>query len=443
VVNVMVGSENCLTMNVFAPAAVSTTLRPVMVWIYGGGFTEGSATDDSPASFAADNNTVAVSFNYRLGPLGFLALPSLAAESPDHTNGDEGLLDQQAALRWVHQNIAAFGGDPGNVTIFGESAGGISGCAQLVSPAAAGLFEKAITESGPCTLPALSVATAEAEGSALAAKLGCGAVVGQLACMRSKPEQQVIEAMPPDPGFLFGHGAAWDPVADGVTLPTDAVQRLESGRFHRVPMIVGANRDEGRLFVALEYNAAGRNLTDAQWASTVDGYFGPTLGPKVQRQYPLAAYPDAGAAFGQAVGDAVLACPAVESARLLARFVPVYEYEFEQTPNPFVLPTPGIVLGAFHSSELPYVFDGPVESSGAIVFTPAQQKLAPAMHDAWARFAATGNPSGGGLVWPRLTGSGSRYLALDTPITVQTGMLARQCAFWARSGFSLAGVVSR
>ena len=438
VVNVLTGNEDCLYLNVFAPKAVPATPRPVMVWIYGGGFTVGSSTDDSPANFAANDNTVTVSFNYRLGPLGFLALPELAQQDPQHSTGDLGLLDQQAALRWVQANIAGFGGDPHNVTIFGESAGGISVCAQLLSPRSAGLFQKGITESGPCTLPIVALDAAETQGAELASKLGCASGPDLLDCMRSKPVRQVALAMPPDPSFLFGSGAIWDPVGDGVTLPTDPGAALDSGHFHHVPMIVGANRDEGRLFVALHYNLMGDNLTDAQWASAVDAYFGATVGAKVQQEYPLSAYPDAGAAFGQAIGDAVLACPAVASAGVLSKYVPVYEYEYDQTPNPFVLPTPGIDLGAFHSSELPYVFDGPVESSGSIAFTPAQQKLAATVSGAWARFAATGNPAGGGLVWPELSKLGGSYVSLSTPISVRTNMLAPPCRFWSMSGFSVA-----
>jgi para-nitrobenzyl esterase len=412
-----------------------------MVWIYGGGFTVGGAGDDNVAKFAADNDAISVSFNYRLGPLGFLALPALATEDPHHSTGDLGLLDQQAALRWVRANIASFGGDPHNVTIFGESAGGISTCAQLVSPGSAGLFQKGITESGPCTLPAQPLSTAESEGAQLASTLGCPAGSVLLDCMRSKPTQQVIEALPPDPSFLFGAGAYWGPVADGVTLPTDPTAALVAGHFHHVPLIIGANRDEGRLFVALHYNVVGNALTDAQWPSAVDQYFGPTVGAKVQRVYPLADYPDAGAALGQAVGDAVLACPAVKSAAILQKYVPVYEYEYDQVPNPFVLPTPGIDLGAFHSAELPYVFDGPVESSGAITFTPAQQQLATTVSGAWTRFAATGSPSGGGLTWPRLTGPAGSYLSLDTPVAVGTAMKQHLCRFWAGTGWSVANRV--
>ena len=149
VVNSYEGSEDCLYANVYAPPAVPTTARPVLVWIYGGGFQVGSSGDDSVANYAASHGMVSVSFNYRLGSLGFLALPSLAAEDPAHATGNLGLEDQQAALRWVRANIAAYGGDPGRVTIYGESAGGISVCAQLVSPGSAGLFRAAITEPEP------------------------------------------------------------------------------------------------------------------------------------------------------------------------------------------------------------------------------------------------------------------------------------------------------
>jgi len=438
VVNSYEGSEDCLYANVYAPPAVPTTARPVLVWIYGGGFQVGSSGDDSVANYAASHGMVSVSFNYRLGSLGFLALPSLAAEDPAHATGNLGLEDQQAALRWVRANIAAYGGDPGRVTIYGESAGGISVCAQLVSPGSAGLFRAAITESGPCTLPAQPLAGAEAQGATLASALGCPPPPAQLACLRSKSAQQVIEALRPDPTFLFGQGAQWGPVADGVTVPAGAAALLAAGRFHRVPVIVGANRDEGRLFVGLHQLELGTTLTAAQWAPAVDAYFGPTVGAKVRAEYPLASYPDAGAALGQAIGDAVLACPAVQSAALLRRWVPVHEYEFDHAPNPFILPTPGIALGAFHSAELPYVFQAPVQSSGDLTFSPAEQQLAATVSGAWARFATSGSPSGGGLAWPQLTSATGSYLSLDTPTSVHAGMKAAPCAFWASTGWTVA-----
>ena len=438
VVNSYEGSEDCLYANVYAPATVPARPRPVLVWIYGGGFTVGSSGDDPVVNMAAREGDIAVSFNYRLGPLGFLALPQLAAAAPHHGTGDLGLLDQQAALRWVRADIAAYGGDPGQVTIYGESAGGISVCAQLTSPAAAGLFQRAITESGPCTLPAVPLATAETQGATLAATLGCPTGAGQLACMQAAPPERVIRAMPPDPSFLFGQGTYWGPVADGVTVPTDATHLLATGAFHRVPVVLGVNRDEGRLFVGLHQLVVGGTLTAAQWPGAVDTYFGPTIGAEVRQEYPLSAYPDPGAALGQAVGDAVLACPAVASAAVLSKWVPVYEYEFDHTPNPFILPTPGIDLGAFHSAELPYVFGGPVQSSGTFTFTAAEQRLSDAVAGAWARFAATGSPSGGGLTWPRLTGPSGTYLVLDTPTSLARAIKSGPCGFWARNGWTVA-----
>ena len=438
VVGTFAGSEDCLYANVYAPVAVPSAPRPVMVWIYGGGFTSGSSADDSVANFAARQGDISVSFNYRLGPLGFLALPALAAESPNHGTGDLGLLDQQAALRWVRADIAAYGGDPRQVTIYGESAGGISVCAQLVSPASAGLFQRAITESGPCTLPAQPLATAENQGAQLATTLGCPTGAAMLDCMRSKSAQQVVQAMPPDPSFLVGQGAHWGPVADGVTVPDHATRLLTAGQFHRVPVIVGANRDEGRLFVGLHELQTGSPLTVAQWPAAVDAYFGPTVGAEVRQEYPLGAYPDPGAAFGQAVGDAVLACPAVASAALLRRWVPVYEYEYDHAPNPFVLTMPGLDLGAFHSAELPYVFATTTNSSGKFVFTPAERQLSTTVSSAWARFAANGDPSGGGLSWPPLSSPNGAYLVLDTPVSVSTAMKAAPCGFWARTGWTVA-----
>lgn len=438
VVNSYAGSEDCLYANVYAPGSVPTVPRPVLVWIYGGGFTVGSSGDDSVANMAARQGAIAVSFNYRLGPLGFLALSSLATEDSHHGTGNLGLLDQQAALRWVRANIAAYGGDPRQVTIYGESAGGISVCAQLLSPASAGLFQRAITESGPCTLPAQPLITAERQGTTLATTLGCPTDAAELACLRSKPVQQVIQAMPPDPSFLFGAGAQWGPVADGVTVPVDVPRLLATGQFHRVPVIVGANRDEGRLFVGLHQLEIGSPLTAAQWAASITAYFGPTIGARVMQQYPLSAYPDAGAALGQAVGDAVLACPAVASATALSRWVPVYEYEYDHAPNPFILAVPGIDLGAFHAAELPYVFGAPTQSSGNFSFTPAEQQLSDTVAAAWVRFAATGSPSGGGLVWPRLTPPSGSYLVLDTPTSSARAMKAAPCGFWASTGWTVA-----
>jgi len=437
VVNVRLGDESCLFVNVFSPDPPPDRRAPVMVWIHGGGFTVGSGMDDDPTRLVARTGVVAVTINYRLGQLGFLAHPALTAEHPQHAGGNLGIEDQQAALRWVKRNIAAFGGDPRKVTIFGESAGGISVCAQLLSRGGRGLFHRAISESGPCLLPFPTLAAAEAQGVRFATALGCADAADVLACLRSKPALDVLAALPPDPTFLFDRSANWLPTSDGVVLPADPVGALRRGRFHRVPMIVGANRDEGRLFVGLAFNAMGHALAADRWAAEVDAYFGPTAGPQVRARYPLESYPDPGAAFGQAIGDAILRCPSVESARMIARHVPVYEYQYDHAPNPFILPMPGIDLGAFHSAELPYVFAGPVLSSGNIVFTPAEDQLVDDVTGAWTRLAAHGRPGGAGLRWPRVTRSSRKYLSLDTLLGVRRHATGDVCEFWATLGWSL------
>jgi para-nitrobenzyl esterase len=187
-------AEDCLFLNVYAPDS-SLTRRPVMVWIHGGAFIFGSGADYDGSALARKHKLIVVTINYRLGALGFLTLPGLEEESPVHVAGNYGLLDQQAALKWVGQNIAGFGGDPGKVTIAGESAGGISVCDQLVSPAATGLFRAAIIESGPCMRQA-TMASHEKTGRQLATKLGCDKEGNQTLCLRLKSAQQVFAAMP-------------------------------------------------------------------------------------------------------------------------------------------------------------------------------------------------------------------------------------------------------
>lgn len=442
VVNIETGNEDCLFVNVFVPDKPSRGLAPVMVWIHGGGFTVGSGLDDDPTRLAAKSGLVLVSINYRLGPFGFLAHPALTAETADHAAGNLGIQDQQAALRWVRKNIRAFGGNPKNVTIFGESAGGISVCSHLVSPASKGLFRRAITESGPCLSPVPSRAAAEAQGERFAQTVGCDGAPDVLACLRAVPTHDALVALPPDPTFLFDRSVNWLPTGDDVVLPQDIPGAFESGDFHHVPTIIGVNRDEGRLFVGLAFNVnfAGvvpHPIPPEEWADHVDSYFGANVGAEVKARYPLAAFPDPGAALGQAIGDAVLACPAVNSAPVIARHAPVFLYQFEHEPNPFILTMQDITLGAFHSAELPYVFAGPVQSSGAIVFSPAEQQLSDTIVGAWARFATRGRPSGGGLDWPRLDRR-ARYLILDTPTAIGTHLNQALCDYWAASGWTLA-----
>src|ERR1700733_5873680 len=227
-------SEDCLYLNVFTPRAGGN--HPVMVWIHGGALVTGESDDYAPAGLVADGVTV-VTINYRLGALGFLAHPALADGKGQ--SGDYGLMDQQAALRWVQRNIARFGGDPRDVTLFGESAGGLSTLSQVASPQAKGLFERAIVESGSYNLTQTPLASAETAGEAFATKAGCASQTA--ACLRSLPVSTIL---------ANEDSAGYTPNINSEVLPESLGTAFATGNFNRVPVINGTNRDEWRLFVA-------------------------------------------------------------------------------------------------------------------------------------------------------------------------------------------------
>ena len=241
-------SENCLFLNVFTPSRQRDRRHsPVMVWIHGGALVTGGSDDYLPTNLVQDGVTV-VTINYRLGALGFLAHPALA--DANGQSGDYGLMDQQAALRWVKRNIAGFGGDPRNVTIFGESAGGLSTLSQVASPQARGLFEKAIVESGSYNLTQASLASAESAGEAFAAQAGCASQTA--ACLRGLPVSTIL---------ANEDAGGYTPNINTEVLPESLGTAFATGNFNRVPIINGTNHDEWRLFVALsalEGNAGDR-----------------------------------------------------------------------------------------------------------------------------------------------------------------------------------------
>src|SRR5215813_7949423 len=234
-------TEDCLFLNVFTPDKTNRGrphLLPVMFWIHGGGLVVGESDGYDPSNLVAQN-VIVVTINYRIGELGFLAHPALSTESSTGASGNYGLMDQQAALRWVQRNIRAFGGNPDNVTIFGESAGGLSVHSQLASPLAAGLFHQAIVESGSYSLSQPSLAVAEATGAAFAARAGCASQTAD--CLRSLSVSAVLAAQP---------GGTMVPNLDGLVLPLTVRSAFTSGQFNQVPVIEGSNHDEWRLFVA-------------------------------------------------------------------------------------------------------------------------------------------------------------------------------------------------
>src|SRR5262249_14848929 len=248
--------ENCLFLNVYTPPRAAGRPLPVMVWIHGGGFTGGAGRIYYCARLAGRRPVVVVTINYRVSAFGFLAMPSLDAESPDNSSGNYGLMDQQAAMRWVRANAFAFGGDPGRVTIFGESAGGASVCANMASPTAFGLFSRAIAESGGIFPPPRKQAAGR-QRTALANSLGCPKAATAAACMRTKTVAEILAAEPTS-------GLSWGPVAGGFTLPASPLSAFESGRYLHVPLLQGSNHDEGRFFVGIGFDAQGHPLTAAE-----------------------------------------------------------------------------------------------------------------------------------------------------------------------------------
>jgi para-nitrobenzyl esterase len=436
VINLKSGDEDCLFVNVHTPSPPPSTALPVMVWIHGGGFTSGDGlqfggTDGSDV--VRRSGVVVVSMNYRLGPLGFMAHRQLSRFYPNTsaaTSGNYGFQDQIAALQWVQHNIAAFGGDPGNVTIFGESAGGWSVCLHLVAPQSAGLFQRAIVQSGICTAPLPTLGAMEEQGQRFAEKLGCGEGVRppSVVCMRSKSVDDVQRALPPDPNFAFtaGDWGFWSPNVDGQLLPAQAAEMMSAGRINHVPVLIGSNKDEGTLFVTLAHDLAGMPLTAEHYADRLR-YFLPTTAAvdAVLQQYPLDAFPTPGAALAASFGDAFLACPTIAAAALLAPQVPTFLYQFEYPNAPFAVPLP-VPLGAFHSAEIQYVFGRRLGSAFSSVETTLSQRII----GYWTRFATAGDPNGvDATAWPQ-HGEAASYVVLDTEIATRQQPKAAACQFW-------------
>jgi para-nitrobenzyl esterase len=420
-------SEDCLYLNVYTPRASARPALPVMVWFHGGGFTGGAGSIYDGARLAAGHNVVVVTINYRLGPFGFLALPSLDSESPGQSSGDYGLMDQQAALRWVQRNARAFGGDPDSVTIFGESAGGASVCDNMASPTASGLFSRAIAESG-CFLLGSPKQAAEQHGAAFAAKLGCTDPATAAGCLRGKTAAALLAAAGSP---LVG----WGPVTGTSTLPLTSASAFASGRYAHVPLLQGTNHDEGRLFVGFLFDAFGKPLTGARYPQVLAGAYGASAAARILAVYPPSGYASPDLAYAAVFTDANFSCPALDADLLLASHSGVYGYEFadEKAPNNFGI-TFSFPLGAAHSTELQYVFGKIPYLDSTPPFTTAQLALSAQMMGYWTRFAATGDPNGGGApYWPRFSTARHQIQDLVPAATgPQTGFAAgHHCGLWA------------
>jgi carboxylesterase type B len=426
------GSEDCLYLNVTTPLPDTGTRLPVMVWIPGGRFLQGAGSDYDPSRLATQGHVIVVTLNYRLGALGFLALRQLAARSAD--SGNYGLADQQAALRWVRDNIAAFGGNPREVTAFGQSAGGYSVCAHLAAPGSRGLFTRAIVQSAPCGNSFVTVRSAQARGLRAAAALGCSQPATMLACLRGKPAASLVSLGAAD-AFATAplRGLPWLPVVDTPVLPVQPLTALRSGTAARVPLLQGSTRDEMRPFVALQFAPPGEKVTAHSYRVIISQVFGRRAAAVLAR-YPANRYPAPGIALATVLtdwGHMLGACPVLPADDAAASHDPVYAYEWAEDSGQELA---GLPLGAPHGGELPYLFDGTFAQQPPLS-DPAQLKLSRQLISYWTQFARTGNPNAPGLPsWPGYHANGPVQSlasgrggigAVDFPGS-------HQCSFWNR-----------
>ncbi|MFI6007544.1 carboxylesterase/lipase family protein [Streptomyces sp. NPDC051243] len=419
-------TEDCLYLNVWTPARITGRPLPVLVWLHGGGNAYGAGSDYDGSALAA-RGLVVVTVNYRLGALGFLAHPALSAESADNASGDYGLLDQQAALRWVRHNIGAFGGDRNRVTLGGQSAGSVDTCAHIASPTAKGLFHRAIQQSGSCVSPGalapLTLDAAERKGNGFAALVGCPDPTTAAACLRAVPVTELIRAAG------TGTASLWGPNTGPRVLPHPPDSAWAQGRVNAVPTLSGSTHHEYRYFTALYVDLLGGGpLTPASYAALIRLQHGDRA-TAVLDTYPASAHPSPNLAYSAVGTDQRFACPARADSRLYGTRAPVYAYEFADPQAPPFIPAPHTPQGAFHASELAYLF--PMNAVRPL--TPAQRRLSATMTAYWARFAATGDPNGPGTPsWPRYTPDEDRIQVLAPDRVGSTNGFAadHHCAFW-------------
>lgn len=372
-------SEDCLTLNIWTSAKSAPARLPVIVWLHGGNFTIGAGSMPAfDGTNLARRGIVVVTLNYRLGALGFLAHPDLSRESEHRVSGNYGLLDEIAALTWIHANIAAFGGDPASVTLMGQSAGATGVGDLLVSPLARGLFQRVIVESiGGSYANQASLAQAESEGATL---------VSDIAAFRLLAADEVIARLPQAP--TVSPQTHYYPVVDNYVVPANPMALLAGGQA-KMPMLIGHNSDEA-LFWARDLPT-----TAAGYREYVHGWFRPEFVDEIMARYPAAMDSDVPKAATRLTSDFKVVTPTILMARAASSGGPVYMYRFSRV-SPSSRSTFG---GAAHTTEIPYVFDNLPED-------PAQAEasdhaLSQEMAAAWVQFAKTGDPNGPGLShWP-------------------------------------------
>jgi len=446
------GQEDCLTLNVWTPAHSPDDALPVMVWIHGGGWNIGSGSQPlhDGALLAHTGGVVVITFNYRLGPLGFLAHPLLSAEASYGASGNYGLLDQVLLLEWVRENAREFGGDPSNVTVFGESAGGGSVCHLVASPLAGGLFHRAVIQSASCpaapairyldvAAPVSDTPSAHEQGLEAEAKLGCEGATDPLACMRDHTPGELFEELEPSTGGFVGGVRFW-PIVDGDFLPDAPGVIIEQGAHNAVPLIGGANANEiglWRTFAIIPglggegwtLEHADATVDPAAFVTAVNVWFGLAYGQQVLALYPeVTTGSEAVLAYERLLTDLLFVCTTRRYVRAFAHAESrTWLYLFTRVP-------PGSyadkeLFGAIHGAEIKYPLGTLAEAEAiALPLTEDDDSLSAAMMSYWVRFAHTGDVNGGGAVsWPAFDDAGDRHLELAWPLAAGDSLRQQQC----------------
>jgi para-nitrobenzyl esterase len=413
-------NEDCLYLNIFSPKRSGSEKLAVLVWIHGGGNFDGESNDYDASKLASKGDLVVVTLNYRLGLLGWLANPALDHEG--HLFGNYGLMDQQLALKWVQKNIASFGGDPKKVALGGQSAGSIDASANVVSPLAAGLFNRAIFES--VLLDSISLSAGEGLGTAFSNAAGCGSgsapdVAG---CLRRLSVETILKLQGTE--SANGPYVTTAPIADGTIVPSQGLfDAFRNGKFAHMPMMSGFTHDEYNFPIAINecFSTQPQSpVSEADVRKYVETAYGANAS-KVLAAYPPSSYATPQLAL-DSLGTGSLICPQQAVNQTLSSQVPLYAYEFNDRTAPFFFPElPGFQSLAYHTADIQYLFSGWHGGTRGIAhpLNSAQEQLSDELVKAWANFARTGNPNRtGDRPWLRYDASkaqSSFYLSEDIP----------------------------
>jgi para-nitrobenzyl esterase len=429
----VIGSEDCLYLNVFKPQGARRL--PVLVFIHGGhnttesaGVTENGVAAYDASDFVQNNDVVVVTINYRLGALGFIAHPALSDESGYNASGNYGYMDQIRALKWVKHNIAAFGGDSDNVTLFGRSAGAGGIMVLMASPLAEGMFHRAIIHSGQFDTQTLK--HAHDNGVDLAKRLKCDGQIDNsqiLRCMRSKRATEILLEMPGGhPHGSVAPPALFVPVIDGRILPDDPIEIIGHGKHHHMPVLIGSVKEETS---AIYYLDSATILTESDYIKTVKMNYR-ALATELLRLYPVGDYNNSPRqAYNAISADHLFVCPAQRLVRVVSDHQSEFVGRFFYThvfPGPDIYPAPHF-FGATHGFDTITLFG----SFGFYELTPGLDELTlrDKFQEVWAEFAKSGHP---GKFWSRYQSTLDNYVVFDVPMSLNTQLRTKQCDFWAR-----------